>query len=252
MNKNWIHIGKELKFESSITLLIIWAFFLFLSIFIFTFLHECGHGFGAYLDGNHISTGFNRVGDSGKKPKDPDFRSDYLIKGEFNKSGFLGPFINLIGAVLFTVILLYRRKNNEWTLLIGSGALTNSLIRLVPVLIFFIHTASGRMILEDEVEWGLHKVEGIEFPLLYSELKELISLKPSLFIAELGLYFWPVIVFAVCLLCLILSYKKLYKLFDGYHKSLLFRWLFGVMPIIVWPATHIITDKLDNLIRINR
>ena len=188
MNKNQFHKEKDLTARSPVTLLFIWAFFLIFSILLFTFLHECGHGFGAYLEGEHVSTGFNRVGDSGKKPDDPDFRSDYIIKGKFNIRGFFGPLINLMGAVLFTVILWYRKSNNKWTLFIGAGALTNSFIRIVPMLVFFINAAAGRVVLEDEVEWGLHKVEGIEFPVLFSEFKELISLKPSLFLSESALF----------------------------------------------------------------
>jgi len=57
-----------------------WAVFLFLSVLIFEFIHECGHGVGSRLEGYHVSTGFNRVGDVSKRPSDPDFRLNKMIQ----------------------------------------------------------------------------------------------------------------------------------------------------------------------------
>jgi hypothetical protein len=48
--------------KNKFKLLIIWAIILLVGITAFNFVHECGHGLGAQIDGNHISTGFNKVG----------------------------------------------------------------------------------------------------------------------------------------------------------------------------------------------
>jgi hypothetical protein len=48
---------------------------------LFQFLHECGHGFGSQLNKSPVSTWFNRVGDSGKLPKDLDVQSEKIVRG---------------------------------------------------------------------------------------------------------------------------------------------------------------------------
>jgi len=90
-------------------LLIAWAVILFLATLIFQFLHECGHGFASSLEGYHVSTGFDKVGDVGKRPSDHDFRLNKTIQGGWNLSDFLGPMINWIFAIFFTAIFLRQR-----------------------------------------------------------------------------------------------------------------------------------------------
>ena len=48
-------------------LLVIWAVVIFVTFIASIFLHEAAHGFGYQIDGTHVSTGFNMVGESGKK-----------------------------------------------------------------------------------------------------------------------------------------------------------------------------------------
>jgi len=136
-------------------LLIAWAVILFLATLIFQFLHECGHGFDSSLEGYHVSTGFDKVGDVGKRPSDHDFRLNKTIQGGWNLSDFLGPLVNWIFALAFTAIYLKQRSFNSVTVLLGSGATINALIRLVPMLMFFGSAFLGRFVLEDEVALGL-------------------------------------------------------------------------------------------------
>ena len=72
-----------------VVFLILWISIFFVAIALSIFLHEVGHGFGARLDGIHVSTGFNQVGDYGKSPDDPDFRSAASQKSIIG--GLLGP-----------------------------------------------------------------------------------------------------------------------------------------------------------------
>jgi hypothetical protein len=104
-----------------------WAIFLFSGILLFQFLHECGHGCGSKLEGYHVSTGFNRVGDIGKRPSDPEFRSNTIIQGRWNTADFLGPLINWIFAIIFTIIFLQQKNAGGIVLLIGSGAVVNEI-----------------------------------------------------------------------------------------------------------------------------
>lgn len=61
--------------NSLLFLIVIWTAILFVVVIASAFLHEDGHGIGARIDGIHVSTGFNKVGDYGKSPEDPDFRT---------------------------------------------------------------------------------------------------------------------------------------------------------------------------------
>jgi len=56
---------------TSFRFLLFWAMLLSLSFLLFIFLHECAHGLGSKLEGISVSTGFNRVGDVGKRASDP-------------------------------------------------------------------------------------------------------------------------------------------------------------------------------------
>ena len=52
-----------------------WLLICVLFFTISVFLHECGHGLANALAGIPCSTGFNRVGDIYKFPRDNDFRA---------------------------------------------------------------------------------------------------------------------------------------------------------------------------------
>jgi hypothetical protein len=238
-------IYKKLK------LLVIWAVFLFLSVLIFEFFHECGHGLGSRLEGYHVSTGFNRVGDVGKRPSDPDFRLNKMIQGRFNLSDIFGPLINWIFAIIFTVIFFKQRTANRVALLLGSGAAINALMRLFPILMFFISALLGQFVLEDEVALGLSTIRGLKFPMLYANFKIFASTQPSLFLSEPKIYFWPVISLIISVACFILTYHRLRQLIRYQMISWISQWLFMIMPLLVWPITFIVANKLDNFIRLN-
>ena len=123
-------------------LLIIWAIMLFASFIFSVFLHEDGHGLGAKIAGVHISTGFNKVGDYGKSPDDPNFRSTGT--GGASWADVLGPVTTWVMAIVFT-IWLYRFKERSWGALpIGALAVANGLIRALPMLLFLIFALQGK------------------------------------------------------------------------------------------------------------
>lgn len=232
-------------------LLIVWALALFVGLMVFQFLHEVGHGFGSQLDGVHVSTGFNRVGDSGKRPSDPDFRSEKMVTGNFGSGGLLGPFTNWMLAIFFTAWLLHRTASDYTTLFIGVGAITNALMRLLAMSLFILGALMGRVHLEDEVFWGIRAIHGLDLPMPYTDFRLLVKTQPAPFLSEPRFYFWPLLSLGIVLLCFVLAYHRLYTLFNVHLSGRLARWIFGLIPILVIPPMFLLSSWLDNLIRIN-
>jgi len=173
------------------------------------------------------------VGDVSKRPSDPDFRLNKMIQGRFNLSGILGPSINWIFAIIFTVFFLKQRIANRVALLLGSGAAINALMRLFPLLVFFFSALGGQFVLEDEAALGLSTIRGLKFPMPYTNLKIIASTQPSLFLSEPKIYFWPVISLIISVACFILTYHRLKQLVSHHMISWISQWLFMIMPLLV-------------------
>jgi len=231
--------------------LLTWALVLFLGMVLFQFLHECGHGFGSQLDGLHVSTGFNRVGDAGKFPKDADFRSEQIETGFLGSGGLLGPFVNWMLAIFFTAWLLQRTRPGRATLFFGVGAVANALMRLPAMSLFFLGALLGRVHFEDEVDWGLGAVRGLHLPMPFADVRALAKARPGLFLAEPRLYFWPLLSFGISVLCFVLAQRRLRRIFAAECPSKLSRWAFWLMPVAVIPPMFLLCSWLDNVIRIN-
>lgn len=228
-----------------------WGAALLVGLLVFGFLHEVGHGFGSQLDGVRVSTGFNRVGNVGKRPGDPDFRAGRVVTGIAGSGGFLGPLVNWSLAALFTVLLLGRKVPDARTLLVGAGALSNALLRLVPMAFFFGSAALGRVHLEDEVGWALRSVPGLILPMASPDFRELMASRPGLLLSQARVYFWPALSLAISLLCFALSHRRLRDLFDPRLTSRPARGLFAWMPVLVWPLAVALISLLDEVVRIN-
>jgi hypothetical protein len=237
--------------KRKLNFIIMWAVLLFIGLTLFNFLHECGHGFGAKLDGTHISTGFNKVGDIYKKPSDSDFRTGVMESGILNSSGLLGPFINWIMAILFTVLLYRRNKANLSTLMIGVIAVSNALNRLAALIPFFIGALHNNLHLADEIEWGLKTIKQLNFPMSMDKIMSISDNNPSLILSDPWIYFWPAVSIIISLVCFYLAYRLLYKLFKEQLNSKLICWVFGLMPVLVGAAMIVPVAILDNVIRIN-
>ncbi len=237
--------------HATIKLLVVWTLALFLGLMAFQFLHEVGHGFGSQLDGVHVSTGFNRVGDPGKRPSDPDFRSERMVTGNFGSGGLLGPFTNWMLAIFFTAWLLHRTTADGTTLLIGVGAVANALMRLLAMSLFILGAFMGRVHLEDEVLWGIRAVHGLDLPMPYADFRLLVNTQPALFLSEPRFYFWPLLSLGIVLFCFVLAYRRLYALFNVQLSGRLAHRIFGLISIAVIPPMFLLSSWLDNLIRIN-
>jgi hypothetical protein len=232
-------------------LLLLWAGLLFAATLLFIFLHECGHGFGARLDGANVSTGFNRVGDAGKRPSDPDFRSATMVHSRIGSSGLLGPFSNWFFAVLFTGLLLSRTRLTGGGLLLGGAAVANAWLRAAPMLMVFGNAMSGRLHLEDEVAWGLGAVKGLELPMPLSDFREPLTSQPELFLSEPLFYFWPGVSLVISGACLFLATRHLLLLSRPALQTRTRRTLFVLMPVLVFPPIVLVANLLDEVVRIN-
>jgi len=238
--------------NSSLKFLSIWAFIFFCAYIAVWFLHEVAHGFGHRLEGTHVSTGFNLVGASGKKPSDADFKVDLPIEG-MSTGVLLGPFTNWMLAILFTGVLLHRSSANRSILIIGAFAVANAFMRLLPLAIFFIATILGNSsgVWQDEQQMSLGMIESISLPISDNELQELRISEPSIFLDDPGFYFWPVVSIIISFVCYVLAYRYLFKLFGDQLHSRAARLIFGLMPIIMFIPVFGVVNLLDNIIRIN-
>ncbi|MGB9907180.1 MAG: hypothetical protein ACPLRR_07335 [Candidatus Saccharicenans sp.] len=231
--------------------LFFWAMLVFLSLLLFIFLHECAHGLGSKLEGLSVSTGFNRVGDAGKRPSDPDFRSNHLISGQPTPGSLAGPLLNWFLALLFTFLLFNKNISKKISAIFGAAAISNSLLRFVPMMGFLISALMGRLVIEDEVSWGFRGIFPDSFPMLLSEFKGFLPTRGSIFLSNPSLYFWPAISFLITFICLFLAYKNLLIVFKSELKKSVNKVIFILMPVIIWPPLLVLVNLLDNLVRIN-
>ncbi len=127
---------------------------LFVCLLTSIFIHEVGHGISAYSKGYPVSTGFNKVGNAYAKPGDANFRDGFeKYKVVFD----LGVIFTLASAILFTAIFYcIDSKHKKAALLIGVLAISNSVLRLIPMIISYSGFILGKGLLrEDEVAIGL-------------------------------------------------------------------------------------------------
>jgi len=127
-------------------------------VFLFSiFLHEVGHGFAFKIRGYSVSTGFNRVGNVHKFPKELGFRP---IEAQSFLLDFGVP-ITLMLTVVFTLMLMLMKPTNEYVAKFFSAvALCNAFLRIVPCLLaFLIPIFTKKAHIEDEVGTGLLLVE---------------------------------------------------------------------------------------------
>lgn len=232
--------------------ILIWVLILFSVLILFTFLHECGHGFGSQLDGTHVSTGFNRVGDFGKKPSDPDFHLNQYTLGTIDASGLLGPFTNWIFAIIFTVLLATAKEpGSKNSFLFGACAIANALNRLLPMMWFFISALFHHVHLEDEVEWGARSISSLHFPMPNETFTALANAQPMLFLSDPLFYFWPLVSITISVVCFIVAYRQMFRQFGAYLPSKPTKVFWGISPVLAIPFWFILINLLDNLIRIS-
>lgn len=129
-----------------------WLLICVLFFTISVFLHECGHGLANALAGIPCSTGFNRVGDIYKFPRDNDFRAFYSSTNpvllDFGVPCTIA--LAIVGTVLFT-----KTKKEKLQYFGAALAIDNCLLRFIPCsLVLIMHLVTGKPHIEDEYETG--------------------------------------------------------------------------------------------------
>lgn len=235
-------------------LIAVWAVVLFVVVIASVFLHEDGHGIGARIDGIHVSTGFNKVGNYGRSPDDPDFRTTGSGSDQALWSGLLGPITTWLLAIIFT-IWLYRFKGPSWgALVVGAIAIVNGLIRAVPMTLFLVSALGGHPYMEDEVGWGIWYVIRFCRPDLANSTLDyhaLVRTYADVFLADPTFWIPPLFSLLVSLACLIFAYRRMYSLYRDRLPHWTSRLLFGLLPLGMDAAAYPVLNWLDRLIRIN-
>ena len=236
---------------STTRFLLYWTALIFVIFIVVWFLHESAHGFGFWLEGTHVSTGFNLVGVSGKAPSDPDFTVELMNQG-LSPGLLFGPAITWFMAIVFTVLLLYRSQSNLLTLIIGAVAVSSALMRLVPMIIFIIPTLMGSLPnLQDEQLMSLGLIDGVPLPISDAGLDHLASTNPFLFLGNPNFYLWFLVSFFISSICLILSYRHLLEVYGDHLMSRANKIIFGFIPMILFFPIFGAVTFLDNILRIN-
>ena len=234
-------------------LFLLWGMGLLAAILLSVFLHESGHGLGAKIDGIHVSTGFNKVGNPGKAPDEADFRTN-MPDGFW--TGLLGPITTWGLAIVFTAWLYRFKAPSPGALAAGMLALVNGLIRAIPMTEFLAYALTGRLHLEDEVGWSLWYALKFCHPALASvDTATLVKTQAALFLAEPMFWAPPLLSLAISLVCLCLAYRQIYKLWRGAFALPALApglaWAFGLLPVGVYFVALPVLNSLDRLIRIN-
>jgi hypothetical protein len=216
------------------------------------FLHEAAHGFGYWLEGTHVSTGFNLVGASGKIPTDPDFRVELPIEG-LTIGLLLGPLSSWASAMVFTAILLRREVVKQSSLAFGAVAVAGAMMRLIPLAIFFVAAVLGSTngAWQDEHLMSLSAIESLKLPVSESKLTELIDSEPATFLEDVNFYVWPLVSLAISLVCFVLAYRNLFWHFGPQLQSRWRKIAFGVLPLLLYFPVFGVVSILDNIVRID-
>src|SRR5207248_785393 len=77
------------------------------------------------------------------------------------------------------------------------------------LLTFFGGAAVGRVVYQDEVEWGAKGIDGLNLPTSLQAFEAFIRSRPHEFLTRPRSYAWPSISMALCAGCLALVYREL-------------------------------------------
>ena len=204
--------------------ILLWCVLCIITFLISIFIHECGHGLANSLRGIECSTGFNRVGDIYKYPKDADFRAEYSSVSDSLLD--FGVPATLLLAIIGTVIFC-KAKGEKSRIVALSFAATNSIMRLIPcVFVIIVPLITGQIHNEDEYGTGLALVRVTGIPWLVY-LPALLSV-------------------FISVICTVYLYKKLKVKMSNKRF-----WGYGFLTLFSFFVTMIIANTLDNLFRIN-
>jgi hypothetical protein len=238
--------------DSKQRLLLVWTATFFPLMIAVWFVHEMAHGVGFLLEGIHVSTGFNMVGVTGLAPGHPGFDLDLPVRG-LTAGVLFGPLANWLMAILFTAILVCRKGPGRSTLMIGAAAVANGVMRLVPMAIFLVAAALGKIggLLQDEQKMSLGAIERLKLPISTGELRAIVESDPTILLGDAGFFSWTLLSAGISLICILLAF---HFLFGQYRPQLQKHWrkaVFAVTPLVLYLPTFAVVSMLDRIARIN-
>jgi hypothetical protein len=210
------------------------------------FAHECGHGFGYRLRGDRVSTGFNMVGGPGMVPGQPGFRSAVPVTGTPNLGTLLGPLTTWVVTCGATAVFA-RWPTGRKGSVFSATAVSAALQRLLPLVPFFAAAPFGRVVYQDEVEWGARHVGGLSFPMSFEAFQDELRDRPTKFLRTPAFYAGPVASAALSAACLHRTYRTMRRQSGAWIPS---RSASVVIPIAAWIGVGAIFSVLDRAIRI--
>jgi hypothetical protein len=92
--------------------------------------------------------------------------------------------LNWLFALLFTALLFKKKISRNVSAILGAAAISNSLLRFVPMLGFLIQALMGQLVIEDEVSLGFKAIFPDRFPMRLSDLKGFLSTGVSSFLSN--------------------------------------------------------------------
>ncbi|MBI3542574.1 MAG: hypothetical protein HY075_04790 [Deltaproteobacteria bacterium] len=215
------------------------------------FLHQCGHGVGARIEGMRISTGFASAGAPQRRPSDADYRDPMPVEGTLTLHGILGPGVNWLLGIVAVVLLHRARRPTLGALALAAAAIANAGIRLFPISKTLVTIFTGRLFLDDEATWGIAGSGDLRFPITVARLNEQIARDAGVFTHHAWTFFWPAVSLAISLTVMVAAYPKALALFAPRLPTRLERVLFALMPFLVTPAILVAAGWLDEHVRLN-
>ncbi len=213
------------------------------------FLHECGHGLGARLEGVHVSTGFNQVGNAHRVPGDPDFR---ITRPGGPWTGLMGPVTTWVLAIGFTIALLRMREGTSSALMVAALAIGGGLVRGIPMTEFLLSAPFGPIHVEDEVGTGSWCFTRLARPDLAGEgIRALVQSHGAALRGSVWFWLPALASLGISLACLIAAYRKANALFAPRLSGGAMRWAFRLMPVAAYALALPVLNALDRVIRIN-
>ncbi len=112
----------------------------------------------------------------------------------------------------------------------------------------------GRPYLEDEVGWGIWYVLKCERPDLAAgpvDFHSILQANLGLFVSSPAFWIPPLLSLTISLVFLVLAYRRNHRLWGGILQGTTNRWLFWLMPMVMYFASMPVLNWLDRMVRIN-
>lgn len=102
-----------------------------------------------------------------------------------------------------------RWPRGKRRLIFAATAVGAALPRVLSLPSFFVPAALGRVVYQDEVEWGARHVHVLAFPTTLERFEAALRAQPQQFLSTPAVYVWPTASLLVCGSTLTLVYLRM-------------------------------------------